>query len=73
VAWPLFVERAGMTLGYIATEGLEFETADRHAEEIATAGGLDCWIAQLDTDPRRWAQRLDMARVEVEAALPYVE
>jgi hypothetical protein len=72
VAWPLFIGRAGgFTLGYLAAEGLEFETADRYADEIAAAGGLARWIARLDADPREWAQRLELARLEVEAALPY--
>jgi hypothetical protein len=74
VAWPLFLQRAGgYTLNYVATEGLEFETADRYAEQIAVAGGLGAWIAQLDADPRRWADRLEVARVEVAAALLYEE
>jgi hypothetical protein len=73
VAWPLFAAHAGLTLGYRATEGLEFETADRHADEVAAAGGLERWIAQLDADPRRWIERLEIARIEVAAALPYLE
>jgi len=72
VSWPLFLERAGsFSLGYIATEGMEFETPDRYGEEIAQAGGLAPWLARLDADPRNWAHRLDMARVEVEAMTPY--
>jgi hypothetical protein len=73
VSWPLFAARAGLTLGYIATEGLEFETADRHADEVAAAGGLDRWLALLDADPRRWVERLEIAKIEVEAALPYLD
>jgi hypothetical protein len=74
VSWPLFVERAGgLTLGYVATEGLEFETADRYTDEIASAGGLERWIAQLDADPRRWIERLELARIEVAAVLPYLD
>ena len=73
VSWLLFAAHAGLSLGYIATEGLEFETADRHADEIAAAGGLERWMAQLDADPRRWAERLEIARIEVEAALPYLD
>jgi hypothetical protein len=73
VSWPLFVERGGLTIGYIPTEGLEFETADRYTDEIAAAGGLACWIARLDADPQRWIQRLEIARLEVEAALRYAE
>jgi hypothetical protein len=73
VAWPLFLRRAGgFTLGYRATEGLEFETADRYADQVAAAGGLVQWIAQLDTSPQQWAFRLELARIEVEAAIPYM-
>jgi len=74
VAWPLFIQRrTGFTIGYCTTEGLEFETADRYGDQVAAAGGLDAWMAQLDADPQRWVERLDVARVEVAAALPYVE
>jgi hypothetical protein len=73
VAWPLFAARAGLTLGYIVTEGLEFETADRHADEVAAAGGLARWIAKIDADPRRWIERLEIAKIEVESALPYLD
>lgn len=70
--WPLFLQQAGgFSLGYIATEGLEFETPDRFGDEVAAAGGLEPWLARLDADPRLWAQRLAMAHAEVEALLPY--
>jgi len=73
VAWPLFLSRVGgFTLGYIATEGLEFETADRYADKIAVVGGLAQWIAQIDASPQQWAFRLELARIEVEAAIPYI-
>ena len=73
LAWPLFLQRrAGFTIGYCATEGLEFETADRYADQVAAAGGIVAWMARLDADPQRWAERLDVARVEVAAAVPYV-
>jgi hypothetical protein len=74
VAWPLFLQRrGGFTLGYRATEGLEFETADRYGDQVAAAGGVEAWKARLDADPRRWVQRLDVARAEVAAAVPYVQ
>jgi hypothetical protein len=73
VSWPLFIQHAtGLSLGYLATEGLEFETADRYHDEIVAAGSVADWIAQLDADPRRWAHRLELARAEVEAMLPYL-
>ena len=74
VAWPLFLARAGgFTLGYLATEGLEFETADRYADQIAAAGGLAQWVAQIDANPQQWAFRLELARIEVESAIPYAK
>ena len=71
VSWPLCIECAGQTLGYIVTEGLEFETADRYADQITAAGGLGQWIDALDTNPQRWIERLEIARIEVASMLPY--
>jgi hypothetical protein len=74
VAWPLFLQRhGGFTLGYCVTEGLEFETADRYGDQVAAAGGVHAWMAQLDADPQRWAERLEVARAEVTAAVPYAK
>jgi len=73
VTWTLFIQYTdGFTLGYIKTEGMEFETADRYEDQIAQAGGRAEWMARLDADPRGWAHRLDMARVEIEGMLPYI-
>lgn len=72
VSWPLLLQHAGdFTLDYIETEGLEFETADRFPDEVMAAGGLPDWIDQLDDDPAHWAMRLDLARVEVTAMIPF--
>lgn len=67
-AWPLYLTRlVDLVIGYAATEGLEWETPDRYAEEIAAAGGLDAWIANYDADPQRWEFRLQLALHEVAA------
>jgi hypothetical protein len=67
-AWPLFLARQSeLTIGYAATEGLEWETPDRHADEIAAAGGLDAWLAAYDADPDHWAFRARLATFEIEA------
>jgi hypothetical protein len=72
VTWPLFLQQAGgFSLDYIATEGMEFETADRFTDQVAELGGLEAWIRRLDDDPGEWVKRLELARVEVEAMLPY--
>ena len=73
VTWPLCLQQSGgFTLGYIATEGLEFETPDRFSAEVAQAGGVAQWSEQLDDDPQHWAARLELARIEVAAMLPFV-
>lgn len=72
VSWPLHLDSAGgFSLGYTATEGLEFETADRHGVEIAAAGGHAEWLRQLDEDLPGWLHRLEMARDHLSAMAPY--
>lgn len=67
-AWPLHLARQPtLTLGYLATEGLEWETPDRYAEQIAAAGGLEAWIAAFDSDPAHWEFRLRLAWLELAA------
>jgi hypothetical protein len=74
VSWPLFLRRCGgFSLGYLQAEGLEFETADRHGEEVARAGGREKWVDQLDADPQRWLHRLEVARLEIAALVAYAE
>lgn len=74
VSWLLTLLREKhLTHTYRETEGLEFETADRHPDEIASAGGLAKWIDQLDADPRLWFQRLYLACIEVEAMMPFIK
>lgn len=73
VSWTLFLQRTGLyAIGAVETEGLEYETADRFPEEVAAAGGIDAWKARIDADPREWALRLEIARIEVEAAVAHM-
>ncbi len=51
----------------MACDGLEFESTDRFAEEVAAAGGAEAWKALLDEDPRQWAHRVEGARQQVTA------
>lgn len=70
--WPLFLQQAGgFSLTEIQTEGLEFETAGQYQTEVAAAGDEATWKQRLDADARRWAFRLNIARIEVEAMIPY--
>lgn len=68
--WPLFLLRQNdFRLDYIATEGMEFETPDRYADQVAELGSVHAWNDRLDRDPKQWAMRLELARVEVEAMI----
>lgn len=71
-SWPLFIQRhGGYTMAALETEGLEFETATQYPDAVAAAGGEAQWKAMLDSNPNHWVFRLNVARVEVEAMLPY--
>ncbi|MCP5097762.1 MAG: hypothetical protein GY943_19620, partial [Chloroflexi bacterium] len=72
-AQTLFMQTQSVyTLGYVATKAIAFETADQATADIAAAGSESAWRTQLDADPRRWIFRLNAARVEIEAMLPYI-
>jgi hypothetical protein len=81
--WPLLLMdraqqppdagRDGYWLGYRACEGLEFETADRFGPEIEAAGGYQAWEEKVSADPKRWAFRLEVARLIAEAVIRYGE
>jgi hypothetical protein len=72
VSWPLFLRSlGGFSFGYVATEGLEFETPDRYGEEIEAAGGRSAWLEQFDSDLHQWVHRLDMACNHVAAMIPF--
>ena len=72
-AWPLLVQKNGrFSLGYIETEGMEFETADAFPNEIAAAGGLGAWHAQNEQSLDTWLYRLKATIVEIEAIRPFI-
>jgi hypothetical protein len=70
-SWPLLCRGAGMTLGYLETEGMEFETLDRYGDELAALGGAQAWLERFDADPRQWVVRLELAHAEAASALRY--
>jgi hypothetical protein len=72
-SWPLLCRAAGLRLGYQETEGMEFETLDRFADEVAAIGGPQGWLDAFDADPRQWLARLDLARAEIVAAIAQSE
>jgi hypothetical protein len=66
--WPLFLRQGGdLHIGYLAMEGLEWETPDRYGAEIAAAGGIEAWRMAHDAVLHRWVDRVELARVEIDA------
>lgn len=61
--------RAGCTVGAHVVEGLEWETPDQYPSEIAELG-YDAWLARFQS-PGQWQQRVEMAGLWVEEALPW--
>jgi len=73
VSWPLYLQSlGGYTLGYLATEGMEFETQDRYSQEVVDAGGLDAWINLIDSDLDIWQHRLGYIPLYIQAMQPYM-
>lgn len=71
-AWPLFVQQQPeLTMAYIETEGLEFETVDRFMDEAKALGGVQAWIDRFDAQPEGWAFRARLAWIEIEAMQKY--
>ena len=66
--WPALILRSDPALlRGLRCEGLEWETPDFHAAEIAAAGGLAAWArANYDT-PATWASRLRLAAASTAA------
>lgn len=42
--WPVLAAAAGYRVGFLAVEGLEFETADYYPEEVAALGSVEAWV-----------------------------
>jgi hypothetical protein len=60
--WPALVLREDPEgVRGLRFEGLEWETPDFHAAEIAAAGGLAAWVRAVYDGPGMWAERLRLA------------
>ena len=67
--WPALVHRSDpRRLAFVATEGLEFETAAFHPDEVAAAGGEAAWVRARYERPEVWLDRLRLAADSVAAA-----
>lgn len=66
--WPALVRiRGSMPIDSVRTEGLEFETADYFAEEIAAAGSLEAWLEERSRPLDAWVARTRLALESLEA------
>lgn len=67
--WPAIVFRADRRrLAYLATEGLEFETAEFFQRESAAAGGEAAWVRARYERPDVWLARLRLTTDSIRAA-----
>lgn len=68
--WPsLIAVKAIDRLAYLATDGLEFETATFHAREIEQAGGRDAWIDSRYDVAEVWESRTNLMHCSIQAAV----
>ena len=65
--WPALVLRKRYEVGYLATEGLEFETADYFPKEIAAAGSLEAWLEERSRPLAAWIGRTRLTLESLEA------
>ncbi len=69
--WPAIVlAQGGLTVAYVETDGMEYETADRYPEEVAADGGIEAWTEQQSLSPANWVLRLAYAHAIASAAMP---
>jgi hypothetical protein len=60
--WPALILREDPArVRGLRCEGLEWETPDFHADEIAATGGLEAWTRAVFDTPAMWASRLRLA------------
>lgn len=68
--WPALVQTTEkMTVGFVRTEGLEFETPDYFADEIAQAGSLEAWLEERSKPLTAWIARTRLTLESLESIL----
>lgn len=71
--WPMLLHQAGVRLDYLAVDGLDWESADRHQPTAASADLQQRRAATYDADPHHWARRVQMAQEIIAAGLAVVK
>jgi SAM-dependent methyltransferase len=67
--WPILLQRAGMRVGALNVDGLDWETADRYQEQAANEEQQRQLARSYDDDPQHWAYRVGVAAEIVDVAL----
>lgn len=62
VSWAILARQAGFSVSYLAADGLDYETADRHQPRAADAGAQRRLAAEIDGNPEEWARRVRVAQ-----------
>ncbi|MCW3095720.1 MAG: hypothetical protein JWL77_1338 [Chthonomonadaceae bacterium] len=62
VSWAILAQRAGFTVVYLAADGLDYETADRHQPRAADAAAQRRLADAIDRSPEEWARRVRVAQ-----------
>ncbi|MEZ4869784.1 MAG: hypothetical protein R3C14_51135 [Caldilineaceae bacterium] len=67
--WPMLLHQAGFQVDYLAVDGLDWESADRHRNHAADAHVQREVADAYDADPRHWARRVEIAQEIIAAGL----
>ncbi len=67
--WVVLLNRGGFSIGTIAVDGLDWETADRYLPQAADPETQRRAAAEYDTDPQHWAFRVRIAQETADAGL----
>lgn len=68
--WPALVwATRKMAVGFVRTEGLEFETPDYFADEITQAGSLEAWLEERSRPLTAWIARTRLTLESLESIL----
>jgi hypothetical protein len=59
--WSVLLHRAGFEIGYLAVDGLDWESADRYQEQAADPDHQRKQAELYDMDPVHWARRVEIA------------
>jgi hypothetical protein len=59
--WPMLLQRAGFPVGYLAVDGLDWESADRYRSHAADEELQQTIADAYDADPAHWMRRVQIA------------